>query len=280
VLGALYRSLWETIRPSIARYRDRPGGLPSHLDRADLAQESWLMLAELARRWDPAGGEFGAYVRVSFPWQLANYVRDQSPSRRRRGLRVVAADRPDVQEQVEAQPGVDGRDWDVDIAWSELLEHLTPDERAVLMLHFDQEQPFSHIARALRITRPSVVRLYRRAMERVRAPVVRVGRRRVVVDVRGRRLEHAGDLVEVVRALHRGADSKGRLPSRAWLVDQTGLGPRRIARLVDLLAEAGCIRGRRGRFPGRLAYRTPEAMLAALGIEPDTFTPSLPPHNL
>src|SRR3712207_1474377 len=85
-LGALYRAVGPLLGAALARYQQQPGSLPSGLDCDDLAQQSWLILAELAVRWKPSGGSFAAYFRVSFRWALARYVRRNSPSRRARGV--------------------------------------------------------------------------------------------------------------------------------------------------------------------------------------------------
>jgi RNA polymerase sigma factor (sigma-70 family) len=273
VLGALHRALRPLMGAAFARYRNRPGALPAGLERDDLFQESWLILATLAARWNPAGGSFGAYFRVSFPWALARYVRRNSPSRRARGVVVLGAEQPDVQEQLDARPGADGREWDGDLAWAELLAHLSDDERAVLMLHLCQEQTFTDVARALQLTRPAAYRLYRRALKRVQASPVRVGERTVVLDAEGLNLSREGDLVELVLAAHRGAHENGRLPGRDWLVEQTGLSEQRVTRLVNLLVEAGCVRGRAPRRAGRLVHPTPAETLAALGIRSNVDSP-------
>ena len=60
-------ALHEAVRPlpRIGMARAVAGPLPASLSRDDLTQQTWLILADLARRWDPALGQFGAYVRVS-----------------------------------------------------------------------------------------------------------------------------------------------------------------------------------------------------------------------
>jgi len=268
VLAALHRTMRPLMGLSFARYPARPGALPLHLEPADLAQESWLILADLAERWDPAGGSFGAYFRVSFPWAVARYVRNHSPSRRAKGVVVLRSELPDVREELDARAGADGREWDGDLAWPELLENLTVDERAVLMLHLGEEQTFTDVAHALQITRPAAFRLYQRALKQVQASPVRVRGRTVVLGPTNLNLEREGGLVELVRALHRGRRKNRLLPSRFWLRDQTGLPEQSITRMLNLLAEVGCIRGRRPRRPGRLVHQTPEETLAALGVRP------------
>jgi RNA polymerase sigma factor (sigma-70 family) len=274
VLSALYQAVRPLMAAAFARYRGRPGLLPASLERNDLVQESWLILAELAERWDPAGGTFGGYFRVSFPWALGRYVRRNSPSRRARGIVVLGAEEPDVQEQLESRSGADGREWDGDLAWSELLEHLTDDERAVLMLHFGEQLPFTNVARALQLTRPAAYRLYRRALRHVQGSAVRVGERTVFLDPDSLNLEREGDLVRLVHALHRGARPDGRIPGRDWLAAETNLSEHRLTRLLNLLAEAGCLRDRGPRRAGRLVQASPAATLAMLGVRTGAEIPS------
>jgi RNA polymerase sigma factor (sigma-70 family) len=266
VLGALHRMLWPLMAPTFARYPARPGALPLHLEPSDLRQESWLILADLIEHWDAAGGSFRAYFRVSFPWAVARYVRDHSPRRRSKMVLVLRSVLPDVQRELDKRTGADGRAWDGDLAWSELLENLSDDERMVLLLHLGEQQTFTDLARAMQITRPAAFRLYQRALKQVQASPVRVRGRTVVLGPDNLNLERKGGLVELVRALHRGAQKGRLLPGRVWLVDETGFSEHRITRMLNLLVEAGCIRGRRRRHPGRLVHTTPEKTLAALGV--------------
>lgn len=265
VLDSLYRAIYPSIAVALLRYRDRPGALPAALDRNDLLQESWLILADLAARWQPTSS-FAAYFRSAFPWALSRYVRRNSPSRRARGVQVLGAEHPDVQEQIDLRAGSDGREWDGDLAWSELLEHLTERERAVLLLHLADQRPFSDVAQALQLTRPAAYRLYRRALKRVQGAPIRISGRSVLLDADSLNLNLEGELPELVRALHAGARADGRLPGRDWLMARTGLSEQRVARLVGLLVEAGCVRDRGPRRAGFLVHPSPEETLAALGI--------------
>lgn len=278
VLAALHQSLRPLIATALGRYRGRRGAeqraLPAALECDDLAQQSWLILAALAERWRPGGGSFGGYFRVSFPWALDHYVRRHSPSRRARGVLVLGAERPDVQEQLDLRAGADGREWDGELAWSELLEPLADHERAVLLLHLAEQKTFTVVAQALRLTRPAAFRLYQRALKRVRGSSVRVGQRTVRLDADSLHPSRSdatgfareGDLLELVRALHAAARPARRLPGRAWLMNRTGLSEKRITRFLALLVEAGCIRDRGPRRTGRLVHASPDETLAVLGI--------------
>jgi hypothetical protein len=189
---------------------------------------------------------------------------------------VLGAELPDVQEQLESRPGADGREWDRELAWSELLEPLTEPEQTALRLHLVEQRSFTAIAQAMRLTRPAAYRLYRRALKRVQGSKVRVGKRTIFLDPASlhpahgaaSRFEREGDLTQLVQALHRGVQAQGRLPGRGWLAKQTGLSEHRVTRLLSLLAEAGCIQARGPRQSGHLAHTSPEETLALLGIRP------------
>src|SRR3954469_3496897 len=68
-LADLYQSVLPVLRATVWRTARR--GLPPTLQVGDLQQQSWLILAELPRRWEPrAGVPFAAYLAVTFPWAL------------------------------------------------------------------------------------------------------------------------------------------------------------------------------------------------------------------
>ena len=89
-LDELYRALEPALRATVWRTCQR--GLPATLQAADLQQESWLILADLARRWEPrVGVPFAAYLALTFPWALGRYLRAQSPARRSVYYQVYSA---------------------------------------------------------------------------------------------------------------------------------------------------------------------------------------------
>ncbi|MCC7104820.1 MAG: sigma-70 family RNA polymerase sigma factor [Chloroflexi bacterium] len=272
VLEALHRAVQPVIRGSLARYRDQAGALPASIERADLEQEAWVILAKLARSWRPEGGSFVSYFSASFPWYLSRYVQRCSPSRRARGIQVFGAEQPRIQEALEATAGSDGREWDQALQYEELMQPLDERERAVLRLRFVEHQPFTKIAQQLRLTRPSVYRLYRSALRHVQNGRVRIGDRTVYMEARSVNFEREGELIDLVFALHEGAN-QGCLPGRAWLQQRTGLSGHRLSRLVGLLVEAGCVVDRERRKSGRLVHPTPAASLAALGLGPPVPDP-------
>src|SRR5262249_31345061 len=57
-LAELIELLRPLLRASLQRYTIGSLMLPAPLDADDLQQQSWIILDGLARRWDPAGGDF------------------------------------------------------------------------------------------------------------------------------------------------------------------------------------------------------------------------------
>ena len=76
------------LRASLQRYAVGSGCCRPRSIRTISGQQSWIILDSLARRWDPAGGDFPAYVRSTFLWDLWRYVRSLSPGRWARTVRV------------------------------------------------------------------------------------------------------------------------------------------------------------------------------------------------
>lgn len=263
VLPALHASLGRVLGPSLRRFWAK-GGLPPSIEPADVAQQAWLMLAELAEQWQPRGGSFGAYVRVSLPWMLLRWAARLRPERRA-GVALLSAELAEVQRELERQGGDDGREWDERLAWEEVLAQLDQAERRVLALHLERELPFDEVARELGQSRSAIFRLYRRALRRAGRQVV--APERETAGAQGGRLEP--DLVAVTRALHVGARTNGIVPGVRRLATATGLTQQRVAGLVERLVADGCIVGRDRRLAGRLAHRSVEAALAALAAATD-----------
>ncbi len=257
-LAALLQPLLRTL---LHRFRRGHAGLPSTLDVEDLHQQGWIILEGLARRWDPAGGEFPAYVRTTFPWELWRYVRALSPSRRARAVRVDNVQHDLLMLRLADQTGADGRRWDEQLIAIEMLNALDPTARWVFLLHVLEDQPFQEVARKLRLTLPGAHRAYRRALDQLR---LRAG---LEIAPDAAREGEAGGVPAVERlvtVLHEGVAQRGRLPGRATVCAQAGLSEVRFARLMGLLAQRGCIVGRSARRPGRLAHPTAAETLAQL----------------
>src|SRR5581483_2496923 len=108
--------------------------LPLALETDDLAQQGWVILADLVRRWRPDEGSFAAYARVSFGWELARYVRAQSHARRSTAARVVSVAHDDAAALLAQRSDVDGRAWVGEVALRELLGQMPVLERQALLL--------------------------------------------------------------------------------------------------------------------------------------------------
>ena len=256
LLPALFEELRPILLTALGRYghgRDkRP--LPSTMEARDLVQQSWIILDALARRWGPEGGDFAAYVRTAFPWELWRYVRTQSPGRRSRTVRVDQMAHDDLLERYGDRAGADGRAWDEQLILAEMLDGLDPLPRRALMLHLLEEQTFVQVAHALQLTSTGAYREYRRALD--------VLRLRAGLEIDGEAEPGRPAIERLIEALHEGADPDGRLPGRIWTCERAGLSEVRFARLVGQLVERGCVVGRAVRRPGRLVYATPAETLA------------------
>ena len=260
----LLRPIFDTLGPilftTLKRYGSRGRPLPALLDSSDLVQQSWLILDDLARRWNPAGGDFGAYVRIAFPWELWRYVRAHSPQRRARVVRVDNVDHDELLERVASQPGADGREWDEQLIAAEMLEGIDPLPKRALLLHLLEDQTFAQVGHALQLTCTGAYREYRRALDRLRLEAgldVDPG-----ADAPGSRTA----LDRMVEALHEGAGPDGRLPGRTWVCARTGISEVRFARLMGVLVERGCVVERSARRAGHLVHATPAETLAHAGV--------------
>jgi RNA polymerase sigma factor (sigma-70 family) len=260
-LAELIELLRPLLRTALYRYRRGSLALPAALDLDDLYQQSWLILDALARRWDPAGGDFPAYVRMTFLWDLWRYVRALSPSKRARTVRVDNVQHDTLLDRIDDHAGVDGRRWDDHLIASEMLSDLDPIARWVLLLHILQDRPFQDVARALSLTQASAYRAYRRALDQLR---LRAGRELDPDDALASEAGGQPAIERLVAVLHEGTNLHGRLPGRSIVCSRANLSEVRFARLMGLLATRGCIVDRSARKPGRLVHATAEETLAHL----------------
>jgi RNA polymerase sigma factor (sigma-70 family) len=166
-LAPLYQAVQPVLRAALRRGARR--GLPEALQPADLDQQSWLILADLTRRWEPRPGvAFSAYLGRTFPWALARYLRAQSPARRGRHCQVYARPHDQVVAALGGAPDDDGREWDDLLYCADLLNGLDPQARAALWLHAVEQRSFTDVARALGVPRATAYDLYRRALASAR----------------------------------------------------------------------------------------------------------------
>lgn len=270
-LPALIELLQPLLRAALFPYFRGSLVLPAALDLADLNQQSWLILDQLARRWDPAGGDFPAYVRVTFLWEVWRYVRTLSPSRRARTVRVDNVQHDTLLERIDDHAGVDGRRWDDQLIALEMLSELDPISRWVLLLHVLGEQPFHDVARALKLTQAGVYRAYRRALDQLR---LRAGLELDPDDALASESGGQPAIERLVAVLHEATTMHGRLPGRAAVCSRADISEVRFARLMGLLVTKGCIVDRSARKPGRLVHPTVAETLAHLRRRPDTPDPT------
>jgi RNA polymerase sigma factor (sigma-70 family) len=250
-LGTLHAALRPIIQSSIAR-TFQLGPLPGPLESRDLEQQSWILLAELAARWDPLQAPFLPYVHGAFPWALRRYLRSQSSDRRSVRTRVISTEHAELFSRADAQTGVDGRDWDNRLMCDEVMTELTSEHQQALQLHFAERRRPAEVASAMGVSIEEVEPLVKRAVRAARA--VASGRRPP---------DQQADLRLLVETLHAGAGPQGRLPGRSWVCTETGLSELRFARLMRVLVATDCIVGRSARVAGRLRHQTAEATLAA-----------------
>lgn len=250
VLGELFQAVEPLIGMVVRQIAGQ--GLPSALDVEDLEQETWLLLAELAGRWQPELGAFSSYVVGAMPWALGRYVRHHSPRHRAASVQVLAVADQELERLAEERAVAMVPDAESDLACAELLAPLPSLERRVVALRVVEQRPFDVIAAELGAAATTVRRAYERGVARLRGS--RPG------------VEPLDDLERLVLALHRGASSSGQLPGRAWACGEAHLSQGRYARLMQYLLSAGCIRGRTQRKPGRLVDRDAQATLRRIAL--------------
>jgi RNA polymerase sigma factor (sigma-70 family) len=260
VLSELFAAVRPLLMQAIGRYGAEPSILPNVLEIPDLVQESWLLLDEMARRWDPDIGAFGAYVRTTFPWELRRYVVGQAPGRRAREVRVDQVPHDELLNLVGERTGTDGRSWDNQLVMAEILEPLNPLARRLVLSHLVDQQPLTEIAHALQLSLPSTYNQYRRALDQLR---IRFGAdAELATGADGS--DETRAMRRLVEALHEGANRGSQLPGRRWICARTGLSQLRFNHLIGVLVQAGCIEGRTGRRPGRLVHTTPNETLTCV----------------
>lgn len=249
-LSSLLEALWPLVAPLVRNTTRRP--LPPTVDAHDIEQEAVLAVARLADRWDSTLGHFGAYVRVTLPWELWRFVRQFSPGRRSATVRVHTVSDDALIRAADRLPASreDGRRWDDRLIVGEMLASLDPLARRVMVLHVLEDMTLADVAQAIGVTVAGVHRAYQRGCDTLRF---------------GLRRDPAPEVGRLVAVLHEQAGPDGRLPGRTPTIAQTGLSEVRYARLMHQLVTLGCVVERSQRRPGRLAHPTAAATLAAIG---------------
>jgi len=258
VLEPLLRAVDAQVAPALAHARNHAralGGLPRALTTADLQQEAALIVAELALRWDSSRGAFGAYVRVSLPWELVRAVRWFSASRGSATVTVLSVDQATADQLANARPSADGRDWDNQLALVEALGALSPRQRAIVGLEFGRGSTLAETAARLGISRGVAQTERRRALEQLRAALTQN-----TPSCRG-----LSDTARLLDALLDGMHPNGRLPSQRAVCRHAGLSERTYDRLMAELAARGVVTGRHTRQSGRLDFAAASELLEELG---------------
>ena len=166
-LAPLHEAVRPLLRMGLARAVAGP--LPASLSRDDLTQQTWLILADLARRWNPALGQFGAYVRVSYPFALGKYIAEYGSRRRSARVRVLSLPDEELRPLAEALAGEDGRTWDGALQLRELIDGLGDQERTAVLLRVVGGHRLKDVARYHGMGRIAVHRLVRRGLRRLAA---------------------------------------------------------------------------------------------------------------
>lgn len=267
-LEPLYNRLAPAIGGALGRYRS--SALPPALSARDVEQQSWVALAEIARRWRPGGSFLGYFLRT-FPREIRRYVLRASSHRRTRAVELLSVPHDEVIRKLDHTAARDPDPEDA-IWWEQCLGALPPDERLAVTLRVLGGWDFAAIGEALRIRPASAHRMVRRALAAIpeaagsglgtedsglRKPPAGT-EKTLTGDAR------AGDLVRLIAVLHRLAARDGTLPGRRRIGLVASFRRAELARLMLLLEAAGAIVDRDARRPGRLADSAAEATLARL----------------
>lgn len=239
-LEALHACLVPAIRSAFRGHRT--GELPVPITLQDLRQQSWIVLAELAARWQPQGSFVGYFFR-SFPREIDRYIRQA-----RRADRAVLA-----LGVAEAEPAYELEDPIAAAQWTDELRELPAAERGVFLLRTVEHRDFATIAELMDLSRSSAHRLYLRA-------------RAHLADQFDATAAREGDapMLRLVRSLHAGAGPDGSIPGRRWVMARTGLSRTEYESLMRRLRAAGALVDRGFRASGRLADASAAATLARL----------------
>jgi RNA polymerase sigma factor (sigma-70 family) len=162
-LELLHARLARPIGAALRRYR--ADQLPSTVTRQDLTQESWVIVAELARRWRPSGS-FLAYFFRSFPREVERYLKRSRPGRRTKQAHVVAVPHDELLVTAGRLPAREPYA-EQTLMWTDEIASLPDQQRIALVLRTIEGSSFDTIGQTLRVSRASAHRLYRRAVARL-----------------------------------------------------------------------------------------------------------------
>jgi RNA polymerase sigma factor (sigma-70 family) len=157
-------ALYAAYAPRLAHWVHRAQGAlrRSGVDRAlepdDIAQEAYLVFADLVRTWDD-DRSLSRYVIAYFPWRLSDAVRRMSDYRARHSLNVhpsplIADDSAGAEEAV---------------ALLEALANDLPEREArIVLLRIRDGHTWDEVARLSGVDRRTVFRLWKRVLTQLR----------------------------------------------------------------------------------------------------------------
>ncbi|MHB1132712.1 MAG: sigma-70 family RNA polymerase sigma factor [Chloroflexota bacterium] len=258
--GAL-ASLWLALRPQLEPHWRRWQGLGAEgpLEPADLEQQAFLILDELARGW-PGQGLFLAWCHRLLPCRLLSYRRAQLGFDRAPVTSISSLEENDAGGRSLAAP-----DQAELICCRQLLACLPLTYRRLLAWRYVEGLSYREIERLFGLPAATAQRECARAQAWLRAQAagepVKPLRRLAARALRPSRAAGAAP----VAALWALADGAGLLPPARTAAQALGLKARAYAALVATLREAGCLgapsgaatfashRGRRARLLVSLA---------------------------
>jgi RNA polymerase sigma factor (sigma-70 family) len=131
----------------------------SAIESDDIAQEAFLVFADLPRTWN-GQGSFSGYVIAYFPWRLSNAVRAMSERRQHRSLEAIPADML-----------ADGSfAADEAMALLHVLVDGLPERLGrILLLRLEGDQTWVEIASQLGITKRTALRDWKQLLLQLRA---------------------------------------------------------------------------------------------------------------
>ena len=163
--------LHDRLRPAIggvlARYRRLD--LPSSISAQDLSQQTWVILADLARRWQPSGS-FLAYFLRSFSREIQRYFGRALPSRRTRSVQMITLPHDDLLMAVDRHLHAADPIEDLGPLLAS-LKALPPEQRVALALRAVEGYDFAAIGKTLGVSRATAHRLCQRAIAALRGRV-------------------------------------------------------------------------------------------------------------
>lgn len=142
-------------------------GRPEHVTADDVRQQSWLILGELARRWEPTGS-FLVYFHASFEPTIRRWLGRERGCDAKGMRRNFSVEHDDLCGRIDRYTGY--RDGDA-LPLQEWLAPLTDAERRAVVLGVLDGYTYEAMAPTLGVSRATAHRLCTRGLDRLRATV-------------------------------------------------------------------------------------------------------------